>query len=303
MKILLTGTSGYVGSRLAPRLLAAGHEVRGFSRRGLGPPGIRTFTGDAVTGAGLADALGGVDVAYYLIHSMEPSTDGVFGERERRSAASFAEAAGDAGVARIVYLGGLLPARGPASPHLSSRMAVEGILRGAVPDTVVLRASIVIGAGSRSFRFLVRLIERLRVLAVPAWHRHRTAPIDERDVVELLARAGESELAAGETFDIGGPDVVSYGELIDRIRDHMLVDRATLSFKRLSATPIASRVAAVVAGESYELIGPLMESLDEDLIPRDRRGAELLDVREHSLDSAIEHALREWEAHEPLAAR
>jgi uncharacterized protein YbjT (DUF2867 family) len=301
VNILLTGTSGYVGSRLAPRLLAAGHEVRGFSRRGMGPPGVWTFTGDAVTGTGLLEALDGVDVAYFLIHSMEPSTDGVFGER--RAAASFAGAAAEAGVARIVYLGGLLPASGPASPHLASRMAVEGILRDAVPDTVVLRASIVIGAGSRSFRFLVRLIERLPVLALPAWHDHRTAPIDERDMVELLARAGESELAAGETLDVGGPDVVSYGELIDRIRDHMLVDRPTLSFRRLTVTPIASRVAAVVAGERYELIGPLMESLDEDLLPRDGRAAELLGVRMHSLNSAIEHALRDWEAHEPLAAR
>jgi uncharacterized protein YbjT (DUF2867 family) len=303
VNILLTGTSGYVGSRLAPRLLAAGHEVRGFSRRGLGPPGVETLTGDAVTGVGLREALAGVHVAYYLIHSMEPSTDGAFGERERRAAASFAAAAADAGVDRIVYLGGLLPARGPASPHLTSRMAVESILRGGVPDTVVLRASIVIGAGSRSFRFLVRLIERLPVLAVPAWHGHRTAPIDERDVVELLARAGESELAAGETFDVGGPDVVSYGELIDRIRYHMLLDRPTVSFRRLKVTPVASRVAAAVAGERYELIGPLMESLDEDLLPRDWRAAELLEVRLHSLDAAIERALRDWEAHEPLAAR
>ena len=303
MKVLLTGTSGYVGSRLAPRLAAAGHEVRGFSRRGLGPPGVEMFTGDAVTGAGLEAALSGVEVAYFLIHSMEPSTDGVFGERERRAAQYFADAAARAGVTRVVYLGGLLPARGPASPHLASRMAVERILREAVPDTVVLRASIVIGAGSRSFRFLVRLIERLPVLAVPAWHGHRTAPVDERDMVELLVRAGESPLVRAETLDVGGPDVVTYGELIDRIREHMLLGRPTVTLRRLTVTPIASRIAAVIAGEEHELIGPLMESLDEDLLPRDGRAAELLRVRMHGLDAAIEHALREWEAREPLAAR
>jgi nucleoside-diphosphate-sugar epimerase len=247
--------------------------------------------------------LADIEVAYFLIHSMEPSTDGIFGERERRAAENFAHAAARAGVRRVVYLGGLLPARGPASPHLASRMAVEGVLRAAVPDTVVLRASIVIGAASRSFRFLVRLIERLPVLAVPAWHSHRTAPIDERDILEMLLRAGESPLAGAQTLDVGGPDVLSYGELIERIRDHMLVGRPTVSFRRLTVTPIASRVAAVIAGERYELIGPLMESLGEDLLPRDSRAAGLLGVRLHSLDSAIEHALRDWEAHEPLAAR
>jgi uncharacterized protein YbjT (DUF2867 family) len=303
VNILLSGTSGYVGARLAPRLLADGHDVRGFSRRGRGPDGLATATGDAVSGAGLEQAMAGIDVAYFLIHSMEPSTDGAFGARERRAAENFAREAARAGVGRIVYLGGLLPAAGPASSHLSSRMAVEGILRESVPDTVVLRASIVIGARSRSFRFLVRLIERLPVLAIPAWHRHRTAPVDERDIVELLARAGASEEVSGETLDVGGPDVVTYGELIDRITEHMLISRPTVSLRRLTVTPLASRVAAALAGEDYELIGPLMESLEEDLLPRDARASQLLGVRLHSLDSSIEHALREWEAHEPLAAR
>jgi uncharacterized protein YbjT (DUF2867 family) len=150
---------------------------------------------------------------------------------------------------------------------------------------------------------LVRLVERLPVLAVPAWNRHRTAPIDERDMVELLARAGASPLVRAETLDVGGPDVVSYGELIDRIREHMLLGRPTVSLRRLTVTPIASRVAAAVAGEPYELIGPLMESLNEDLLPRDDRAAQMLGVRLHRLDAAIEHSLREWEASEPLAAR
>ena len=102
---------------------------------------------------------------------------------------------------------------------------------------------------------------------------------------------------------MGGPDTVSYGELIDRIRHHMLVDRPTLRFRRLTLTPIASRVAALIAGEEYELIGPLMDSLEHDLLPRDDRAAQLLRVRLHSLDAAIEHALRDWESREQLAAR
>ncbi len=302
MNILVTGSRGYVGSRLVPRLHRDGHVVRGFSRRGDGEAGA-TFRGDAVSGQGLDEALDGIDVAYFLIHSMEPARNGAFATRERAAAENFARAAQRARVARVIYLGGLLPATGPTSEHLASRLAVEGILREAVPETVVFRASIVIGAGSRSFRFLVRLVERLPVLAVPAWHSHRTSPVDERDIVEMLARAATSDALPFEALDVGGREVVSYGELIDRIRDLMLVGRPTVSFRRLTVTPIASRIAAVIAGEEYELIGPLMESLDEDLLPRDNRAAELLGVRLHSLDAAIEHALAEWERLEPLAAR
>lgn len=307
MRILLTGISGYVGSRLAPRLVAEGHEVVGLSRHGAGavsaPPGVRVLRGDAVTGAGLDRALAGAEVAYFLIHSMEHSPNGPFTTRERRAAENFAAAARRAGTRRVIYLGGLIPEGGPASAHLASRLAVEQELRGAAPCLVAFRASIVIGARSRSFRLLVRLVERMPVLAVPAWHRHRTNPIDERDMVELLARAATSEAVCGQTLDIGGPDTVSYGELIDRIRDHLLLSRPTLSFKKLTVTPIASRLAALIAGEDYELIGPLMESLGDDLVLSDNRAVELLGVRLHSLDAAIERALREWESVEPLAAR
>jgi uncharacterized protein YbjT (DUF2867 family) len=180
---------------------------------------------------------------------------------------------------------------------------VEQILMSASPCSVAFRASIVIGASSRSFRFLVHLIERLPVLAVPAWHVHRSSPIDERDVIELLARAADGDRACGCSLDARGREVVSYGELIDRIREQMLVARPTISFKRLTVTPIASRISALIAGEDHELIGTLMDSLGEDLLPRDNRAAELLGVRLHGLDAAIEHALREWETTETLAAR
>jgi uncharacterized protein YbjT (DUF2867 family) len=314
MKILVTGITGFVGSRLVPRLERDGHSVRGFSRHPVAArSAVPVVAGDAVSGEGLADALWDIDVAYFLIHSMEPvadvaSRDGdasdlAFGVRERAAADNFAREARAAGVQRVIYLGGLIPAGGPASAHLASRLAVEEILMAASPCSVAFRASIVIGAQSRSFRFLVRLVERLPVLAVPAWREHKTSPIDERDVIEMLARAATGDGVCGESLDLGGRDTVTYGELIDRIGEHMLVARPTIGFKRLTLTPIASRVSAVIAGERHELIGPLMESLDQDLLPRDNRAAELLDVRLHSLDSAIEHALAEWEATEPLAAR
>jgi uncharacterized protein YbjT (DUF2867 family) len=278
--------------------------VVGFARdrRRVALP-VAVVEGDALTGAGLDEALDGVEVAYYLIHSMEASSDGPFAARERMAAEQFAGAAARAGVRRIVYLGGPVPLAGLLSAHLTSRLDVERILLEAVPDGVALRASIVIGARSRSFRFLVRLVERLPVLAVPAWHGNRTAPIDERDVIESLIRAADSERVGGQSLDIAGPDVVTYGELIDRIRDLMLVSRPTINFKRLTITPIASRVAAALAGEQPELIEPLMESLSTDLLPRNDTAAELLGLRLHSLNAAIEHALAVWERNQPLAAR
>ena len=308
MKILVTGVTGSVGSQLAPRLRREGHVLRGLTRNPATASldsalDVDLIEGDAITGRGIGQALQGIDVAYYLIHSMEPSTNGSFDSLERQSAKNFARAARAAGVDRIVYLGGLVPSGGPVSRHLASRLAVERILLRAVPDSVAFRASIVIGAQSRSFRLLVRLVERMPVLAVPAWSTHLTAPIDERDVIELLARAASSDTVGGDSLDVAGPDVVSYGELIDRIRHHMLVGRPTLSLKHLTLTPIASRLSAMIAGEDHALVGPLMDSLGEDLLPRDNRGPALLGVRMHKLDAAIEHALRDWEATEELAAR
>jgi uncharacterized protein YbjT (DUF2867 family) len=305
MNVLVTGITGYVGSELAPRLVADGHTLRGLSRRAdaAAPPGVSIVTGDAVTGEGLDAALEDIDVAYFLIHSMEPSTDGPFAAREHVAAENFARAARAAGVGRIVYFGGPIPVGGDGSAHLESRLGVERILLEASPCSVALRASIVIGAGSRSFRFLVRLVERMPVLAIPAWRTRQTSPLDERDMVELLVSAATSDAACGKSLDASGPELVSYGELIERIQDHMLVGRLTIRFNRLTITPIASRIAALIAGEDHELIGPLMESLEYDLLPAGTPAADLLDVRLHSLDAAIEHALGEWESAEPLAAR
>ncbi|MEA2311049.1 MAG: hypothetical protein QOE28_1017, partial [Solirubrobacteraceae bacterium] len=184
MRTLVTGVSGYVGAALAPALEREGHAVRGFarSRARVAAAGTQLddiVLGDALTGAGLDAALDGIELAYYLIHSMEGAAGGAFPEQELRAAEAFAEAARSAGVRRIVYLGGLVPADGlAASRHIASRLAVEAALLAAAPESIALRASIVIGARSRSFRFLVRLIERLPVLALPAWRANRTRPID-----------------------------------------------------------------------------------------------------------------------------
>jgi uncharacterized protein YbjT (DUF2867 family) len=316
VEVLLTGASGFVGSRLLPELLLDGHAVRAMTRdparlRGEGavPAGAVVVRADAVTGEGLERALSGVELAYYLIHSMEPSAGGVgFAEREQIAAQNFAAAARAAGVRRIVYLGGLVPRwepRGRAgiarSRHLASREAVEQVLLAAVPDSLALRASIVIGARSRSFRLLVRLVERMPVLTLPAWQRFRTQPIDERDVIAML-RAGASSPISGEVLEVGGPDVLSYGEMLERIAESMLVGRPALRLP-VSMTGLAGRVAAAIAAEQPELVLPLMEGLQGDLLARDDDAAERLGVRLHSFDSAVEHALAEWERAEPLAAR
>jgi uncharacterized protein YbjT (DUF2867 family) len=160
----------------------------------------------------------------------------------------------------------------------------------------------VIGARSRSFRFLVRLIERMPVLALPAWRDNRTAPIDGRDMLEYLARAASGPADLAGSWDIGGPDVMTYGDMIARIADSLLVRRPSVGLD-LSLTPVASAVAAAIAGEDPALIGPLMESLEHDLLLRDERAAAAFGVHPHRFDAAVERALREWERDEELAAR
>lgn len=303
MRILLTGISGSIGSALAPTLLRGGHELRGFAR-----PSARVHAelpvvrGDAVTGAGLDEALDGIDVAYFLIHSME-GEDG-FAARERDAVENFVAAAQRAGLRRVVYLGGIVPERRPLSRHLDSRLEVERILLAELPEAVALRASIVIGSRSRSFRLLVHLVERMSVLALPAWRVHRTRPIDVRDVVASLVAAATTADAGdgGLSLDIAGPDELTYEQIIARIADLMLVRRPALRLARNSMALVAP-VAARIADEDPGFLVPLMESLTTDLLPRDDRAPALLGVRLHSFDRAVERALREWESVERLRAR
>ncbi len=333
MQILLTGAGGFIGGALAPTLLAEGHAVSGLSRdphraRGVLAGAVTTdkattlatntvdtgaagemeiVRGDVLTGEGLARAMKGVEVAYYLIHSMEsrPASDAsphAFAERERLAAETFAIHALHAGVRRVVYLGGLLPHAGHASRHLASRAEVEEILHAHIPDTVALRAAIVIGARSRSFRLMVRLVERMPVLTLPAWRRYHTQPIDVRDTVAMLAAAAHVKAAAGRTLEIGGPEALTYEALLQRIAELLLLPRPTLGLT-VTMTPLTAHLAAALAGEDPALVVPLMEGLAGDLLPTDDGAAELLGVQLHSLDSAIECALREWETAELLAAR
>ncbi len=339
---------------LIPRLLADGHEVRALARdpqrvdaalasqlrrttpRGrpeaaLQPGsggvddegsddhtaavlGVEVVGGDLLTGRGLTRALDGIDVSYYLVHSMEtpgrrgPQVAGSGSQslraREHQAAARFGRSAARAGVGRIVYLGGLVPDGWTPSRHLASRAGVETVLMDAVEDTVALRASIVIAARSRSFRLLVHLVERLPVIALPPWRRFRTQPIDGRDLISMLASAATVSMPGGSVIDVAGPDVVSYGQMLERIAEAMLVRRPRFRL-RVSGTPVSARVAAALAGEDPALTLALMEGLRGDLLPATSAGhaAAIFGVDLHSFDGALEHALREWETVEPLAAR
>ena len=306
---LVTGATGYIGSRLVDRLVTEGRTVRAMVRspaRLERREGVEVARADAVTGEGLEAALAGCTIAYYLVHSMEAGrggTDGSFGDRDRVAVNNFVRAARAAGVERAIYLGGIAPPPGQrVSPHLRSRLEVEEILLRELPESVAFRASIVIGARSDSFRILVRLVERLRLLPFPGWRRHRTAAIDERDAIEYLAHAPLVPEAAGRSLDIAGPDVLSYDQMIRRIADLMGVGRAPLGFG-MSQTPAASAVVSAITGQPIELVRPLMQSLETDLLPRNDDARELFDIRPRSFSRAVERALHEWERAEPLAAR
>lgn len=306
---LVTGATGYVGARLLRRLAADGRPVRALARR---PERVEALedveavAGDLVSGAGVEEALAGCETAYYLVHSMEaagaPAADG-FADRDRRAAELFGAAAAAAGVQRIVYLGGIEPPPGPHSAHLGSRLEVERILLDAVPASTALRASLVIGAGSSSFRILVRLVERLRLLPLPGWSDNRTQPVAERDVIDYLAATPAVPAAAGRSLDIVGPDVLTYRDMLSRIADALGVGRMPLGFGRSLTSP-ASAVVAAVTGQPLELVRPLMQSLETDLLPRDPdEASNLFGIDPLPFDRAVSRALREWESLEPLGAR
>ena len=302
---LVTGATGYVGGRLVDRLLDEDRPVRALTRDAgqlAARDGVESVTGDVLTGEGIRAALEGCSTAYYLVHSMEAG-DEDFAARDRRAARNFADAAVAAEVDRVVYLGGVTPSDGVPSPHIASRLEVEEILLDCAPSATALRASILVGARSSSFRMLVRLVERLRVLPMPAWRTNRTQPIAERDAIEFLARTPEVPEAAGRSLDVTGPDVISYGAMMEQIAESMGVGRTPLGLG-ISLTPPASAVVSAVTEQPLELVRPLMESLEHDLLPRDPEEApQMYGIRTLSFERAVERALAEWELTEELAAR
>lgn len=213
MRILLTGATGYVGNELLPHLIE-NHQVRCMVRRPnkFGQPyGCEVVKGDVVSGQGLKEALDGIEVAYYLIHSMTGGGD--FMAQESQGARNFALAAREAGVRRIIYLGGLGNEDGDTSKHLQSRHLTAEILKEAVPEFVYARAAVVLGEGSASFLMLRHIVEKLPAMICPKWIDVKTQPIAAVDLVEALIKMAEIPDLSGE-IQLGGSDVVTYREMM-----------------------------------------------------------------------------------------
>jgi uncharacterized protein YbjT (DUF2867 family) len=303
---LVTGATGYVGGRLLRRLAQEERPARALVRdssRLVPQPGTTELVeGDLLKKESLTAALEGCSVAYYLAHSMQPRvSDRDFASRDRQAAENFAQAAREVGLERIVYLGGMLPQEGSLSAHLASRLEVEQILSEAIPTTA-LRASIIIGAGSSPFKLLVRLVERLSVIVLPAWRDNVTCPIDERDAIEYLALSPKFPQTSGRTLDIAGPQLLAYRSMIAQISESMGVRRRSVLIGA-SLTSAASAIVSAVCDLPLELVRPLMESLSSDLVPRSDEAQTLYGLRLHSFERAIEHSLAEWERTEQLGAR
>jgi uncharacterized protein YbjT (DUF2867 family) len=274
---LVTGATGYIGSRLIPQLLTAGWQVRVLTRDAGKLDGrawrdaVHVVQGDADHAADLHRALDGVAVGYYLLHSMgDSSPHGDFAARERAIARTFADAAAACGAARVVYLGGLHPAGEELSPHLASRTEVGQILLdGAVP-AVVLQAAVIVGSGSASFEMLRHLAERLPAMVAPKWLSNRIQPIAIRDVLHYLVAVADLPPAVNRTFDIGGPDVLTYKEMLDGFcRAAGLPPRVIVTIPVLTPR-LAGHWVGLVTPVPGGLAKPLVESLIHEVICTER---------------------------------
>ncbi|MGI8512115.1 MAG: NAD(P)H-binding protein [Solirubrobacteraceae bacterium] len=268
--ILLTGASGYVGGQLLPRLAGRGPvRVLARSPEKLDLPGeVEAVKGDAVSGAGLAEALEGIGTAYYLIHSMGRGSDSAdFAERDRRAAEQFGRAAGEAGVERIVYLGGLAPSGTEAaqSHHLRSREEVGEILAGHVPGTVHVRAAMVIGAGSASFVMLRGLVTRLPAMICPRWIDTRSQPVAVDDVVGTLAALADHPDPPAEV-QLGGADVLTYRQMMQRFA-RVMGRREPVIVKVPVLTPqLSSYWVMLVTPVEAGLVRPLVDGLSAEMV-------------------------------------
>ena len=241
--------------------------------------------------SGLGD---GIDVAYYLIHSMGRGGDAEFGERERRAARSFAEAMRAGGVSRVIYLGGL--GDEPSSEHLRSRHETAEVLSDEGPPLTYFRAAMVVGAGSESYRTLRSLVERLPVMIAPAWLRTPTQPIAVGDVLAYLEAAPTVEGSAGREIQIGGPDVLSYGEMLDRMADALGKRRRPRVPVPLLTPWLSSLWIGLVTPVDAGVARPLVEGLSTETVVTDPSGMRLLDVEPTPFDEALRLTLAEDEA-------
>ena len=280
IKSLVTGATGYIGGQLVPELLGRGHAVRAMARKPAKLDDapwrnrVEVVPGDLTKPDSLTAAFAGMDVVYYLVHSMGTSKD--FVAEEARSARNVVNAAQAAGVRRLVYLGGLHPGGIELSRHLSSRVEVGEILLESSIETMVLQAGIVIGSGSASFEMVRHLTDRLPVMTTPKWVHNKIQPISIDDILYYLAEAATADLPESRTWDVGGPDVMEYGEAMQIYADVAGLRRRVMVVLPFLTPTIASLWVGLVTPIPAGLARPLVESLECDAI-----------AQEHDIDAVI----------------
>jgi uncharacterized protein YbjT (DUF2867 family) len=290
--VLVLGASGYVGSNLVPFLAARGHTVRAAARRrgaldARGWKGVEVLEADSLKPASLDAALARVEVAYYLVHSMASGRD--FPRLDREAAANFRDAAARAGVRRIVYLGGVLP-RGEPSTHLQSRAETGAILRAGEVDVTEVRAGVVIGPGSAAFEVIRDLVFHLPVMVTPRWVRSRSQPIALGDVLEYLACLPTIDEAAGAIYDVAGPEVLTYEQLMRQFGE--LVGRAPLIVPVPVLTPkLSSYWLDLVTAVPSSVARALIDGLEHDIIADDSVIRALIPRRLQAYREAVSNAL------------
>jgi uncharacterized protein YbjT (DUF2867 family) len=303
-KVLLTGATGFVGGRLLHALTAHGMNVRCLVRspeklRGslFAEEEIEIAKGDLLQGETLDPTLEGIEVAYYLVHSMGGRTIGenkVFAERDRIAAKNFIRAADKAGVSRVIYLGGLGETGDQLSKHLASRQEVGEILSSGRVQATELRAPNIMGAGGAPFEMLRYLVERLPVMVCPKWIETRCQPIDIRDMINYLLGCLREPATAGLSFDVGGPDIVTYRQMMElyaKVRGlKRLIITVPVLTPRLS-TYWVNMVTPVPSG----VVNPLVEGLKNEVICRENRIRELIPMKLTTLEQSICIALQEVE--------
>ncbi len=290
MNVLVAGASGFVGRRLCPALEKAGHTVRAMTRRpesyqGAGHP-VGADIEDRDT---LAEALAGCDAAYYLVHSLEHQD---FAVRDARAARRFGQACADAGVRRIVYLGGLGEDSDTLSEHLRSRRQVETLLGTAGVPVTTLRAGIIIGHGGVSWEITRQLVEHLPVMVTPRWVRTRTQPIAVADVVRYLVGVLEPAEAQRRAFDIGGPEVLTYEEMMRRVA--VIQGRALVLVPVPLLSPgLSSRWLSLVTDVDVSTGQSLVASMYNEVVVRDTDIRDLVPFEPMAYDDAVLAALGE----------
>jgi len=292
VRILVTGATGYIGGRLVPRLLAAGHQVRCVARNAShleSHPwrGAEVVQGDLLDPAALPAVFAGVQAAYYLVHSM--AAGHAFRERDLAMAEAFAKAAQAAGVERIIYLGGLGDPDKVHSMHLVSRQEVGRALASTGVKVIEFRAAVIVGSGSASFEMIRHLTERLPIMVTPTWVNTRCQPIGMRSVLEYLVEALDHPIAEG-VYEIGGQDVLNYRDMMLRYARIRGLHRIIIGFP-VPRPELSSRWVDLVTPIPYRIARPLVESLQTEVVVRDPRALTTFRVRPTGYDEAVMRAM------------